>query len=189
MTKQLRPAEAVDVLKRGHDDVAQLVASLAETAALRPGLGGGEWSVRDLLGHLTSWEEYALSALDAWSAGMTAPIDRALRRDGLDDVNLAAVRAKADQPYEQIRSDFEAVSRRLRERIGSISDTAWDAPPTPRFRRSLGVRLGSMLVGVSGAFGHADSHLGDLRAHLANETDAASDQAGREPRLRKKRSR
>jgi Mycothiol maleylpyruvate isomerase N-terminal domain len=154
VTSQPRPAQAVEVLRRGCEEVARLVAGLEEEAALRPGVGGGEWSVKDLLGHLTSWEEYALAALDAWSDGKAAPIDRALRRDGLDSVNLEAVRAKSARPYEEILSDFEAVNRRLRERIGAMADATWDAPPTPRFRQSLGARLGSLLAGASGAFGH-----------------------------------
>jgi hypothetical protein len=167
--QQLRPADAATLLQQGHDEVARVVAVLTAEAALRTGLGGGDWSAKDLLGHLTSWEEHALAALDAWAKGKTAPIHRALRTDGLDTVNLAAVRAKADKPYERIRADFDAVNRELRERIETIPDAVWEAPPTPRSRRSLGERLGSILVGRSGPFGHADSHLPDLRALVAAE--------------------
>lgn len=169
MAKELRPAEAAALLQRGHDDVARLVSALSEDAAVQPGLGGGDWSAKDLLGHLTSWEEYALVALDAWADGKAAPIHRALRVDGLDTVNLAAARAKADQPYDRVRSDFDAVNHRLQERIGAIPDAVWDAPPTRRSRHSLGDRLGNLLVGRSGAFGHADSHLPDLRAMVGQE--------------------
>jgi hypothetical protein len=30
---------------------------------------GGYWSAKDLVGHLTSWEEHALGALAAWRRG------------------------------------------------------------------------------------------------------------------------
>jgi uncharacterized protein (TIGR03083 family) len=170
-SRQLSRDEAVAVLTRGHDEVAALLAGLSDASAERPGLGGGEWSVKDLLGHLTSWEEYALAALDAWAAGETAPIDRALRRDGLDSVNLAAVEAKASRAYEAIRGDFEAVHSRLLARLREMTDETWNAPPTSRFRRSLGMRLGSMLVGASGPFAHADSHLPDLAALVSTKAD------------------
>lgn len=168
-SRQLSRDEAVAMLARGHDEVAALTAELSEASAERPGLGGGEWSARDLLGHLTSWEEYALAALDSWATGETAPIDRALRRDGLDGVNLAAVRAKGERSYQDIRREFEAVHEQLVARIQGMTGEAWNAPPTSRSRRSLGVRLGSLLVGASGPFGHADSHLADLRALVPGE--------------------
>ena len=183
--KEVSRDDAAAVLRRGHDEVARLVARLTEASAARPGLGGGDWSAKDLLGHLTSWEEHALAALDAWSRGRAAPIDQALRRDGLDAVNLAEVRSKQALPYEQIRGDFEAVHASLLLRIGAMTDAAWAAPPTPRHRRSLGARLGNLLIGASGPFGHADSHLADLRELVKRQAD----QEGREPRSWKKRSR
>jgi hypothetical protein len=162
-------AEAAAVLRSGHQQVLALVASLSEAEALRTGIGGGEWSVKDLLGHLTSWEEYALAAFPAWREGKAPPIDRALRRLGVDGVNAAAIAAKSSLSHAEVLSAFEDVHGRLLGEIEAVTDAAWQTPATPRARRTRGERLGAMLAG-RGAFAHAEAHLDELRAWLSAPT-------------------
>jgi hypothetical protein len=160
-------ADALAALAREHDEVTGLVDRLAPGDAVRPGLGGGEWSPKDLLGHLTSWEEYALAAMGAWLDGRTAPIDQALRSKGLTAVNREAVARKAGRPYPAVRGAFDEVHRALLDALKTISPERWDAPATTRSKRSLGERIGGVLGGAGGGYHHAASHLPDLRAFVA----------------------
>jgi hypothetical protein len=159
--------DALAVLAREHEEVAGLVDRLAPGDAVRPGLGGGEWSPKDLLGHLTSWEEYALAAMGAWLDGRTAPIDQALRSKGLTAVNREAVIRKADSPFASVRHGFDEVHRELLDALRAIPADLWGAPATTRSKRSLGDKIGGILGGAAGGFHHAAAHLPDLRAFVA----------------------
>ncbi len=129
-------------------------------------IGGGDWSAKDLLGHLTSWEEHALEALKAWRGGEPAPIQRALRVLGLNGVNAEAVAADRSRSAATVRRRFDDIHRRLVAAIRSMPDATWDAPPTTRSRRSLGHVVGGIIGGPAGPFTHASAHLPHLRAYV-----------------------
>ena len=147
-------------------EVLELIGRLPARALTRPGLGGGDWSPKDLMGHLESWEEHALAALDAWRRDAPAPIDRALRTEGLTAVNRAEVRRKSRRSANAILASAAATHERLVAAIGALPDRAWQAPATSRGRVSLGHRLGQILVGTRDPFAHDAAHLKDLRTFV-----------------------
>lgn len=158
--------EAIRRLRAERAEVLELIGRLPTRALTRPGLGGGEWSPKDLLGHLESWEEHALEALDAWSRDEPAPIDRALRIRGLTEVNHAEVRRKARRSAPVAIASAAATHERLVGAIGSVSERAWKAPATSRGRVPLSRRLGQILAGARDPFAHDSAHLRDLRAFV-----------------------
>ena len=85
----LTKKEAAAVLDQGHKRICTLVDKLSPSAATkRATIGGGEWSAKDLLGHLTSWQEHTMEALSAWERGEPAPVDAALKsKRGVDALN------------------------------------------------------------------------------------------------------
>jgi hypothetical protein len=67
--------QAIRILQIGRTQIDALIREIPKQALTTPGLGGGVWSPRDLVGHLASWEEHALDAVVAWERGERAPID------------------------------------------------------------------------------------------------------------------
>jgi Mycothiol maleylpyruvate isomerase N-terminal domain len=158
---------AIRILDEGHREVARLAARLSPADVRRPAtMGGGDWSVKDLLGHLTSWDEHALGALAAWRRGQPAPIQRALRGKGLNAVNAAAIAADRRRTAPDVLRRFDEIHRRLIREIRAVPARAWSVPPTARARRPLGEALGRVLGGPDGYFAHAQAHAGDLRAYV-----------------------
>jgi hypothetical protein len=157
--------DAIRILTEQRAETLALLERLPPRARTRPGLGGGAWSPKDLLGHLESWEQHALDALAAWDRNERAPIDLALRREGLTSVNRREVERKATRSYPSIVARAARTHARLLDAIGSMSDQRWHAPATSRGRKPLGHRLGQLLVGV-GPFGHDQAHLPSLRAFV-----------------------
>jgi hypothetical protein len=153
---------AIRIVRTDRLRTRELIERLPKRAVTRPGLGGGEWSPKDLIGHLESWEQHALDALDAWSRGRVAPSDRALRTLGLDAFNRAEVERKARWSAARSIDSATGTHLRLLSVLGSISDDDWAAPPTTRSRRSLGIHLGGILGGPSGPFRHDAAHHPDL---------------------------
>ncbi|HZD80082.1 MAG TPA: DinB family protein [Actinomycetota bacterium] len=156
---------AIDILERGRVAIAGLLGRVPAAELDHPGVGGGEWSPKDLVGHLASWEERALEALAAWGRGEPAPIDREFRSRTLTAINAEAVAAKAGLSYAEVRREARRTHAELLRAIEAIPDGRWGSPATPRGRRPLGHRLGQILVGT-GPFAHAQAHVESLRAFV-----------------------
>jgi Mycothiol maleylpyruvate isomerase N-terminal domain len=172
MRVNLSQARTLRTLEEEHESVRELAERLRNEDFERPAtIGGGDWSAKDLLGHLASWEELALDALDAWRRGEPAPVQRALRAHGLNAVNAETVAADRDRSSATVRRRFDDIHRRLVAEIRSMPEATWDAPPTSRSRRSLGHVLGGIVGGPGGPFTHASSHLPQLRVYVESVTD------------------
>ncbi len=159
--------EAIRILERSRSETLALMDQLPRRALTTPGLGGGDWSPRDLIGHLASWEEFALDALAAWDRDEPAPIDGLWRSMSTSRINSQNVERKAGLPPSRVRRDAERVHAELIAAIRGMSDARWRGPVTSRGRKPLATRLGGILGGT-GLFGHDESHLPTLRA-LARE--------------------
>jgi DinB superfamily len=162
--------EAIRLLRADRLRTRALLERLPRRALTTLGLGGGGWSPKDLIGHLESWEQHALDALDAWSLGRVAPSDHALRIVGLDAFNLAEVTRKERWSVARSVDSAAATHRRLLAALGSISADAWSTPPTERETGSLGTHLGGILGGPAGPFRHDVAHHPDLEALAAVHT-------------------
>jgi hypothetical protein len=154
------------ILRDERARVLALLDALPPRAFVRPGLGAGDWSPKDLLGHLESWQEHALAALDAWSRGERAPIDDALRARGLTRVNLDEVARKAARTPAAMRSSAATTHAAMLDAIAAVPPARWTVPPLPRARLPLGLKVGRILAGP-GLFDHDAAHLKDLRAFVA----------------------
>lgn len=162
----LSRTRALTILRDGQAEVRELIAQLPPRAVTAAGLGSGTWSPKDLIGHLASWEAYALEALDAWERGEGVPIDKELWSKGTSRVNIEAVARKSRLSVAEMTRRADATHAELLDRIAAMSDARWRRPGTKRARTAVGERLGRILWGPPGPFRHADAHLGDLRAFV-----------------------
>jgi hypothetical protein len=157
--------QALATLDEGDRAVQALAAGLADDELERLAtIGGGDWSAKDLLGHLTQWEEFAIETIDAWRRG-EAPFVEATPK-GVDELNADAVAAKAHRSPQDIRAEARDVHDRLVAAMLGISDDEWRSPPPfdTQNRRSLSAYLGGVLGAPQRPFGHAYAHLADLEA-------------------------
>ena len=161
--------EAIRLAREDRERTSGLLDRIAPEALTATGLGGGTWSPKDLIGHLESWEEHALGALDAWERDERPPIGEQLQTIGTDEVNRREVERKADRELDDVRSSAAATHARLLERFAAISDERWLEPPmTGDGDATVGGRLGSILGGRLGGFRHDPDHWADLEAFAAD---------------------
>jgi hypothetical protein len=157
--------EAIDILERGHGEIRRLLRQIPPHRMARPGLGGGRWSPKDLVGHLCFWEENVLEALAAWDAGERAPIDRDISESSIGAINDAGVRTRSRHALARVLRDWDNVHGELIRTIRTMPDARWENPATPRGRKALGHRMGQLLLG-RGPFEHADAHVKDLETFI-----------------------
>jgi DinB superfamily len=159
--------EAIRILERDRRTTLGLLERLPARAVTTRGLGGGDWSPKDLIGHLESWEQHALDALEAWARGDPAPSDVALRSAGLNALNRAEVERKSRWSVAKSTERATETHSRIVAAIRSLPDDRWLAPATRRARRPLGRSIGGILGGPSGPFRHDAAHHPDLREFVA----------------------
>jgi hypothetical protein len=156
--------EALAIIRADRRSLLKLIDRLPARALSRTGLGGGDWSPKDLIGHLQSWEEHALEALAAWGRGQRAAIDRDLEALGLDGVNAREVKRKEGRRARDAFDQAAATHAALIDAIKAIDDARWDAPVRARGKRTLGQRVGGILGGPEGPFRHDRAHLKEVTA-------------------------
>ena len=159
--------EAVNILEQGRSEIEELLDRLPKSAMTESGVGGGTWSPKDLIGHLASWEEYALDALVAWERDERAPIDELQFTLSTSRINDQAVARKAPWSLAKVRRDADRTRGELLTAIRGLSDARWTSPATPRGRTPLAARLGAILVGSGGSlFAHDVAHVKSLETFV-----------------------
>ena len=162
------PAEAAAILDEGQTAVDRLAARVPDEEAVRRGaIGGGEWSLKDLLGHVAHWEELALETISR------ARADGAITRVALGDVdeeNAKDVARKLDWPLDRVRNEASSTHQKLLAEIRSTSEEDWNRalPFDGGGERTLGGMLGSVLGAPNRPFGHAWAHLRDLEEYVSS---------------------
>ena len=129
----------------------------------RPGtIGGGDWSLRVLVGHIMSWEELALGVISAAEANRPPPLP-----DGdIDEINRKMVARQGQLPLEELRQRATRTHAQLIQTIPELAPATWvmpvsvgDDPPL-----ELGELVGRVLGAEDHPFGHLTAHLGDLHS-------------------------
>jgi hypothetical protein len=158
------PDEAVATLERGDRETRGELERLTPRDLLVTGIGGGEWSPKDLIGHLALWHEIALRTIDQHRAGTTPWIVGVFTSpgDGPNDEELAL---RAPWPLERARDAYEESRSSTISAVKALRDPEWSAP-VPGWTQepaTIGGLLGVVLGTEGLPFGHAFAHLDELR--------------------------
>jgi len=129
----MRKEQLLEKLDRGWDDLKQSYRGLAEAELVVPGVVGN-WSVKDVLAHVTTWEEEALKHLPHILAGETPPRYLVVY-GGVDAFNALMTERKRALPLDE-------VLRQLDETHGQLVEYVRAAPEEllateTRFRRRI----------------------------------------------------
>src|SRR5262245_66194369 len=96
--------QAIEEVRADRARTEDLMTAIDPGAFETVGLGGGDWPLKDLLGHLEAWEQHALDAIGAWGRGEQPAVADALRTLGTDGADRRAAAEKADRPAEAARA-------------------------------------------------------------------------------------
>jgi len=125
-----------DVIERMKEERARFEVILSRVSPDDMEIGGveGYWSVKDILAHITAWEQLTLDWLDDTENGIEPDMPPA---DGWENYtqgfNRGAYTAAKFRPVDMILADFNTVYYQLLERLESLSedrrDPFWKAWP------------------------------------------------------------
>jgi DinB superfamily len=108
-------------------------AGLSDSQLTEPGVAG-EWSVKDIIAHVSWWEEEALRHLPSIIAGERPPRYSTIY-GGIDAFNAMMAEQKRDLSLSDVLRQQDDTHRRLVEFIQSVSEDQFTRET--RFRRRL----------------------------------------------------
>ena len=95
-------------------------AGLSDVRLMEPGVTGA-WSVRDILAHVTTWEEEALKHLPLIQKGGTPP-RYSVRYGGIDAFNARMTEQKRSLSLSEVHAQLAATHRQLVDFIQSAPE-------------------------------------------------------------------
>ena len=107
-------------------------AGLPDAQITEPGVMG-EWSVKDILAHVTTWEEEALKYLPLILSGGRPP--RYIQYGGIDAFNVQVAEQKRDLALSEVLRQLEDTHRRLIDYLHSVPEEHFTRET--RFRHRL----------------------------------------------------
>jgi len=148
-TADTRTAKLLAKLDAAWTDFQDSYAGLSDKQLVEPGVTG-EWSVRDIIAHVTWWDEEALKHLPAVLAGK--PLPRYSRTyGGIDAFNALTVGRKRALSVVDVLRARDDTHHRLVELVQHASPALLEGPT--RFRHRL--RLDT--------YAHYPHHTGPIR--------------------------
>ena len=113
--------------------VKESYAGLSESRMTQPGIAG-DWSVKDVLAHITTWEEEALKYLPLILSGVRPP-RYSVQYGGINAFNARMVQKKRALQLSEVLKQLEETHARLIDYIHNVPEEHFIRET--RFRRRL----------------------------------------------------
>jgi DinB superfamily len=136
------------------------IEGLDERALAEPNVVG-PWSIVEVLGHVTAWEQQALRHIEQWPDVEPPTM---VSGSTVDEYNAAETERRRGWSLAEVRSEHHATRQRLRAAIEALSDADWNSTHAVGDRtRSLGDIVAGDLGG-DGPGDHAAEHARQILA-------------------------
>lgn len=99
----LRETPIAELMRADHARLEALLAGIPDEQFVRPGTLG-EWSVKDMLAHITFWEQRLLAYTNGAKESLVQPEED--EQMAIDRINAGAFTANRDRPLAEVRADF-----------------------------------------------------------------------------------
>jgi uncharacterized protein (TIGR03083 family) len=150
--------EIVQAIKEQHAELSAALDGIPEEKLGRPLVDW--WTTKDLLGHVTMWEQVALKFIREYKQD-GAPKQLGIKDDAdLDRHNKRGVAMRRDLPFARVREELEATYRDLVAAIESLSDADLAKPLPPPWGE--GATL-DRLIAVN-SYQHVPEHVAQIAA-------------------------
>lgn len=147
--------KVLDKLERAWVDFNESWGGLTEAELLQPGVTE-QWSVKDMMAHVSWWEEEALKHLPLILQGIR-PTRYSVKYGGIDAFNAQMTELKRHLTLAEVREGMNATHERLMEYLLSVPEEHF-ASGTRFYRR---LRLDT--------YGHYPIHTRAIRAFDASQ--------------------
>jgi hypothetical protein len=117
----MNKAELLEALATQRNTMTQLLEDLPDETLLEPGVMG-DWSIKDILGHLTHWEGQMVTLLFQVSQGISKPTTAHFGPDQLNVLNQRWYEAGKDRSLDMVWQDWVNVRKQVIRRVSEIQE-------------------------------------------------------------------
>jgi len=107
--------------------IEHICAGLSEAAMVAPGVEG-EWSVKDILCHISAWEKYLLDRLGMVMTGESPQYPAMASWDDVHRFNAQVYSDNKDRPLSSVILEFRSLYRGVMTVLEALSDTQLTQP-------------------------------------------------------------
>lgn len=124
MNEPTSKAELLAAIDTEHERLTATLSGLTDEQLVQPGVES-DWSVKDVLAHITWWEQWMVQKLDALARGDKIP--QLLRPDedqetGLARLNSDIFAAGRDRPLAEVRADFDRSFQQALAAVAALAE-------------------------------------------------------------------
>jgi hypothetical protein len=112
--------ELLAALKESRAKMEAALAGLAEAQMVDPGVLG-DWSVKDILSHLTAWEAELVTALAKSRQGKTPKLSGWTQSE-IDALNAKWYKENKGRPLDRVLADFRGVRQQTIRQVEALND-------------------------------------------------------------------
>lgn len=118
----MNKAELLEAIRREHERLAGLVKVMGEGELAAAGVVG-DWSVKDILAHITAWDNLMRGWLEAARIGAQPKMpSEGYTWADMDKLNQSIYEQHKDEPLEKVLADFRASYETMLREIEGFSD-------------------------------------------------------------------
>jgi hypothetical protein len=154
-------AEILEALEDGQSELAEMLEDLPDELLLVPGVCGN-WSIKDILAHLSYWEGQLVTLLFQTSRGMDKPSTAHFGKESVDQINQRWFETSQERPLDLIWQDWRGVRKQTIRRVNEFSQQDLNDPK--RYGWLKGEPLWQWIARDS--FEHEDEHSDAIREWL-----------------------
>ena len=160
----MQKQEILNHLETSREQFLDLLEGLPDEAYLKPGVVG-EWSIKDILAHLSRWEAELVKLLWQVKSGQSLNSLHFSKNLNVDEQNATWLKEARSRSLERVLGDFHAVRNQTLLRVESFSEKEIIEPG--HFPGLKGKALLDFLSGDS--YDHEDEHKAEIKSWLEKQ--------------------
>jgi uncharacterized protein (TIGR03083 family) len=161
----MNKTELLASMESGYNEMEQVLSPLSETQWTTPG-ANGDWSIKDIVAHLTVWQHVLLRRLQAAARHETPARELLAEEKDIDDMNARFYAENRDRPAAEVYDDFRASYHEIVAQVQSLPDT--DLFEAGRFAWTQDSALCQYVA--DNTYEHYDEHLPSIRDWVATHS-------------------
>ena len=166
--------ELLEALEDSRQEMLELLEDLPDETLLKPGVIG-EWSIKDILAHLTYWEGQVVTLLFQIQSGIAKPTTAHFSGEHVDVLNQRWYEAGKDRSLEMIWQDWVGVRKQTIRRVADFNDK--DLIDPQQYAWAGGKTLFEWILGDTTE--HEEEHGDQIGEWLDAQDSAAGQKNGR----------
>jgi hypothetical protein len=157
----MEKTELLEALEDGHQELLEMLQDLPDEMMLQPGVCG-DWSIKDILAHLTYWEGQVVTLLFQAQRGVEKPTTAHFGKETVDELNQRWYLTGKERPLDIIWQDWQGVRKQTLRRVTDMSQK--DLNDVQRYPWLKGVPLFQWIL--NDTVDHEEEHADQIREWL-----------------------